>query len=298
MLKDKIRQLIDHRASQEGLTETGIQGVSLFKVTEPVRCAPAVYEPCIVAIVSGTKEAIIDGTRHEYDHEQYLCCSVSMPVEAGTPHASLDNPLLGVYISLDTRVLTELSIAMENAESAIHKPKAGALPPAFALSKWDGDFAEALFRLLQLGHSPTDTAVLGNARLRELYYTVLKGEAGDSMRRAFGVGNEIARAIDYLASNLHAAVNIEEMASKVGMSRAVLHRKFKQATTMSPMQFVKSMRLNTAAMHIASGETVQQAALDVGYVSTSQFSREFKRLFGHSPKQWRTSNDAATGRAL
>ena len=76
------------------------------------------------------------------------------------------------------------------------------------------------------------------------------------------------------------------MAGRVGMSRAVFHRKFKQATTMSPIQFVKSMRLNTAAMQIANGKTVSEAAMAVGYVSSSQFSREFKRLYGQSPKQW------------
>jgi AraC-like DNA-binding protein len=70
------------------------------------------------------------------------------------------------------------------------------------------------------------------------------------------------------------------------MSRAVLHRKFKQATSMSPIQFVKSMRLNSAAMKIASGMNVSTAAMEVGYVSSSQFSREFKRMYGQSPKQW------------
>lgn len=137
-----------------------------------------------------------------------------------------------------------------------------------------------------MGDSPADTAVLGNSRLRELYYTILKGDAGDSARRTFGVGNEIARAIDYLSSNLDKAITIEDISEQVGMSRAVFHRKFKQATTMSPIQFAKSMRLNTAAMKMAGGMNVNEAAIEVGYVSSSQFSREFKRLYGQSPKQW------------
>jgi len=74
------------------------------------------------------------------------------------------------------------------------------------------------------------------------------------------------------------------------MSRAVFHRKFKQATNMSPIQFVKSMRLNSAAMQIARGTHVNVAAMAVGYVSSSQFSREFKRMYGQSPKQWSHAN--------
>lgn len=286
MSKQQIRQLIEDSVSEDGLAETGVKGVQLFRVTEAVRCAPAVYEPTVVAIVSGAKEAILDGKTHVYDSSQYMCCAISMPVEAGTPTASPENPLLGVQISLDTRVMTELAIEMERAAGAIRKPKGGPLPQGFALARWDDAFTEALLRLVQLGSSPTDTALLGDGRLREVYYALLKGDAGDSARRAFGVGNEIARVIEHVSSHLDKAVTIEDMAAQVGMSRAVFHRRFKQATTMSPIQFVKAMRLNNAAMGIAGGLTVNEAAMEVGYVSSSQFSREFKRMYGQSPRQW------------
>ena len=71
--KQRIRELIESRVSSDGLTEIGVKGVQLFRVTEAVRCAPAVYEPTVVAIVSGAKEAILDGTSHVYDSSQYMC---------------------------------------------------------------------------------------------------------------------------------------------------------------------------------------------------------------------------------
>ncbi len=295
MIRKQIKQLIENRISEDGLMETGIKGVQLFRVSEPLRCAPAVYQPTVNAIVNGSKEAILDGERYVYDNSKYMCCSISMPVDAGTPLASPDNPLLGVSISLDTRVMTELAIEMENATGAIRKPKNGDLPQGLTLAHWDHTFTEALLRLLQLLDSPEDKAILGASRLREIYYAVLKGEAGDSARRAFGVGNEIARSIEYLSSRLSETVTIEDMAAQVGMSRAVLHRKFKQATRMTPIQFVKSMRLNNAAMKIAGGMNVNEAATDVGYISSSQFSREFKRLYGQSPRQWSQSIQVPEG---
>ena len=295
MSKQQIKQLIQNRLDGDGMLETGVKGVQVFRFIEPLRCAPAVYEPTVVAIVSGAKEAILDGKSYVYDSNQYMCCAMLMPVEAGIRTASPDNPLIGVYISLDTRVMTELAIEMESATGAIRKTKDGPLPQGVALARWDDAFTEALLRLLQLGDNPADMAVLGNSRLRELYYAILKGDAGNSARRAFGVGNEIARAIEYLSSRLDEAVSIEEMVAQVGMSRAVFHRKFKQATTMSPIQFVKSMRLNTAAMKIVGGMNVNEAAMDVGYVSSSQFSREFKRMYGQSPRQWRHSTQLPTG---
>ncbi|SFK79899.1 AraC family transcriptional regulator [Shimia haliotis] len=286
MSKDQIREILDRRLQEDGLVETAINGVQLFRVTSAMPCVPAVYEPSVVAIVSGAKEAVLDGARHVYDSERYMCCSMSMPAEAGTPEASPETPLLGVSVSLDTRVMTELAIEMENAPHGVRTSKGGAVPQGVALARWDVGFSDALLRLVQLTDSPADAAMLGAGRLRELYFAVLKGEAGESARRAFGVGNEIARSIAFLSTRLDETVTIDTLASEVGMSRAVFHRKFKQATTMSPIQFVKSMRLNSAAMKIAQGAPVSTAAMDVGYLSASQFSREFKRAYGQSPKQW------------
>lgn len=102
----------------------------------------------------------------------------------------------------------------------------------------------------------------------------------------FGAGNAIARVIAHVSAHLNAPISIDDMARRAGMSRAAFHRKFKQVTTMAPIQFVKTMRLNNAAMKIAGGSAVNEAALDVGYASPSQFSREFKRVYGATPRQW------------
>lgn len=291
MKRDEIRQLVEKRITDDGLVETGINGVRIFRVTNAIPCAPAVYEPAVIVILSGRKEAILDGDKYIYDNSQYMCCTVSMPVEAGTPDASPEDPLLGVYISLDTKVMTELAIEMESAGGAIKFLKGNSQPQGLSLASWDDSFSDALLRLLQLGEDMMDISILGESRLRELYYAVLKGDAGISARRSFGIGNEIARSIQYLSMNLKKNVTIDELASLVGMSRAVFHRKFKQATRMSPIQFMKAMRLNNAAMKIAAGMNVSEAAMAVGYVSSTQFSREFKRLYGQSPKKWSQSKD-------
>ena len=286
MIKENLKQLIQEQVQEDGLFETGLNGIKLFRATQSIPCAPAVYEPSVIAIVSGSKEALLDSERHIYDASRYLCCPMSMPVNAGTPASSPQNPLLGVYISLNPRVMGELAMEMDNITG--HAPTISQTPPTQGIrfARWDEDFSEALFRLVQLAQSQMDMAVLGEARIRELYYAILKGDAGLFAKQAFGAGNAIARAIKHVSSNLETPISIDDMAKHAGMSRAVFHRKFKKATSMSPIQFVKSMRLNNAAMNIAGGMNVNEAALDVGYVSSSQFSREFKRMYGQSPKQW------------
>lgn len=286
MSKDEIKRLIAARTHQDGLTETGIAGVRLFRATQALPCIPAVYEPSVVAIVSGSKEAVLDGQRYVYDNRDYLCCPMSMPVKAGTPAASPDNPLYGVYITLDQRVMAELAMDMDAAGGVVPAGQAAERARGIRLARWDDTFTDAVLRLIQLGDSPADMAVLGAARLREVYYAILKGEAGLFARQAFGAGNAIARSIAHVADHLDTPISIDDMARRAGMSRAVFHRKFKHVTTMAPIQFVKAMRLNTAALKIAGGLTIHEAAGDVGYVSASQFSREFKRVYGQSPRQW------------
>ena len=281
MSKQQIKQLIADRVSKDGMTETGVQGVQLFRITEPIQCAPAVYEPSVVAIINGAKEAILDGKRYEYDSSQYMCCAMPMPVEAGAPVASKENPLLGIYISLDTRVMTELAIEMERAAGAIHKPGAGTHPQGVVLARWDSEFTEALLRLLQLGDSQESTAILGAGRLREVYYAILKGEAGDAARRAFGVGNEIARAIEYVSSRLAETVTIEDVAAQARMSRAVFHRKFKQATTIAPIQPAHSMRSNNAPTTLA-GTISPRTALGhrLGIYPAAEVQRRTHQMLG------------------
>ncbi|WP_420861357.1 AraC family transcriptional regulator [Algirhabdus cladophorae] len=283
---DTITLLIERHTDADGLTETGIEGVKLFRAVDSVPCQPVVYEPCLIALASGAKEVALDGTRHVYSSKQYLCCPLSMPIQAGTSTASAENPLYGVYISLNPRKMTELAVEIENHGSALRKSDEGSNSLAIRLADWDDPFAEALLRLLQLVDAPVDKSVLADARLRELYYTILRGEIGAFARNAFGVGNAISRAIAYVSENLGEPLAIDDLAERAGMSRAVFHRKFKSATAMSPIQFVKTMRLNTAAMKISEGATISQAAMDVGYLSPSQFSREFKRLYGQTPRQW------------
>ncbi|MGH4036431.1 MAG: AraC family transcriptional regulator [Sphaerochaeta sp.] len=289
MIKQQIKDIIDRKTKFDGLIDSGIKGIKLFRISETHRCAPVVYEPVVIAILSGTKEAILDGKSYLFDSNKYFCCPMYMPVEAGTPQATPEAPLLGVYISLDTKIMRDMSIEMVNSLYFTNRPKNNSISESLTLSDWDKSFSEALLRLLQLTDNKLDAEILGEIRLKELYYSILKGDSGESILRAFGVENEIARSIEYISSNFDKSLTIDTMAAQVGMSRAVFHRKFKLATTMSPMQFIKSIRLNNGAMKLIAGMNVNEVAIQTGYVSYSQFSREFKRLYGKSPKKWISS---------
>ncbi|WP_028112412.1 AraC family transcriptional regulator [Ferrimonas kyonanensis] len=286
MENSKIKALIETLTPSEGLTETGIDGVQLFRISNTFTRSPAVYSPGICLLVSGSKVAYLGSEAHSYDQSNYFCCTMAMPIEAEIPFASEQEPVLGVLISLDCGVLTELAIEFEAANLPTQVAMASEFVPGLAVVKKDARFDEAAYRLLQLVGDRSATGLLGRGRLRELFYLVLTGGAGQMVRQAYGVGNQIAKSIRYVREHLSNTITIDDMASQAGMSRAVFHRKFKGATTLSPLQFVKSLRLNDAAMRVASGVTISEAATLSGYSSSSQFSREFKRQYGASPREW------------
>lgn len=294
MRNNELRRLIDGLVPTEGMHEIGIEGVQLFRVSHPIERIPTVYTPVICMLVNGTKRAYLGDTEHIYNPENYFCCTMPMPIETEIQSASIDDPVLGMLVSLETSTLAEIAIEFEATNTPLRSATKNEFVPGLAVVEKEALFNQAVFKMLQLVGDRKALDILGKGRLREVFYAVLMGGAGSMVRQTFGVGNNIAKSIKFVRENIGETITIEDMAGQAGMSRAVFHRKFKDATTLSPLQFVKSLKLNDAAMHIASGMTISEAALQSGYASTSQFSREFKRQYGASPRQWSNSNGLRT----
>ena len=137
---------------------------------------------------------------------------------------------------------------------------------------------------------PMDHKVLASGVVREAIYRVLKGPVGHVLRDCVmrdSSAHRVVRAVRFLEENCERAIGVEEIARHVNMSSSALHHHFKQATMMSPMQFLKKLRLHRARLLLLSGRSAGEAAFAVGYASSSQFSREFRRLFGIPPTQAR-----------
>jgi AraC-like DNA-binding protein len=147
--------------------------------------------------------------------------------------------------------------------------------------------AESVLRLLEVLARPLDAAILGPALVREIYFHVLTGDQGHSMRAALamqGQFGKIARALRRIHRSFNGALDVARLAREAGMSVPTFHSHFKAVTNTSPMQYLKSTRLHQARLlMVRNGITAAAASVAVGYESPSQFSREFKRLFGRSP---------------
>lgn len=292
MNTQQMRQLVQRLVTEEGVTETGIEGVQLYRISHPLERTPSVFTPRVCFNVQGSKRVFLDGRTITYDETQFVCGVFPIPVEADVPKATTRSPVLGVSLELDEQVLTEMVIALPNSEKDAQR-QSRTVPQGLAGGKIDGALRTASSRLLELVEQPPARKVLSQGRIKEVYYALLQSEAGGLLRHRFGTANEIVNAIAYIREHLAETLTVEDLAKRAAMSRASFHRSFKRTISLSPMQFIKALRLNTAAMLIATGKRASEAAFEVGYSSTSQFSREFKRQFGKTPRDW-SSESAST----
>ena len=290
VLREQVRRLVARHAPSDGTHETPLDGIQLFRVSAPVERVPGVYNPSVCVIVEGSKYAYHDGRTYTYGPDRYLCATMPTPVEAEIPHATPDEPVLGILLDLETRTMTELMIQYRAANP--QPPNPADTTTGLAVAAWDPLFATALLRALELLDEPTALDVLGHGRLRELLYTIIEGPAGPVIRNTVGApSHQLVHVLTYMRNNLDQPLAVEDLADRAGMSRAAFDRHFKATTRLSPLKYLKALRLNDAAMLITNGTNITHAATRVGYTSPSQFSREFKRHFGTSPRTW----SAATG---
>ena len=282
----KIARHADHTTD---VTPTPLDGVQLFRLPRPIPRLAGVYDPSICVVAQGTKYLYVGPDTHVYSAGHYLTITMPSPIEAEVRQASQEEPVSGVLISLQSRAMTELLVQLR---SITPEPDVSTDDHAgLGVTAWDDDFTDALDRVMDLLDSPVDIELLGPGRLREMLYAILRGPAGAAIRNDLsGPGTNLTNVLTFIRSNLDRPLAIDDLAERAGMSRAAFDRNFKATTSLSPLKYLKTLRLNDAARLIALGTDIGDAATRVGYTNSSQFSREFKRQFGASPRAWAAAN--------
>ncbi|MES2938789.1 MAG: AraC family transcriptional regulator [Pseudomonadota bacterium] len=270
-------------APHDGLHDTAVPQLQLIRASAPAQPLPALYEPGLVFVVQGRKQAVLGADVLVYDPLHYLLVSVTVLPQGQILEASPHKPYLCIRLNLDPRELGSLLLQARPPET-----ESSGAPRGLRVARTSAPLADAVLRLLRLLGTPDDVAVLAPLALREIYWRVLTGELGPRLRELAVTGSHaqrIARAVDLLKRRYAEPVRIEEVADAVHMSPSTLHHHFKQATSMSPLQYQKHLRLHHARrLMLTSGLDAAAAGHQVGYESASQFSREYRRLFGAPPK--------------
>lgn len=284
-VKEKLAELADSIArfsASDGTYQTDFPPLSLIRSSEDAVPVYTVYEPSICLVAQGSKLVLLGNEAYRYGPSQYFAVSVDLPISGQVTEASAEHPYLAVRLRIDPQQVLELLRETEDG-SAARIPTARGLYVSEAAS----GMLDAFLRLVRLLETPEDLPVLAPMAAREILYRALRDGQGQSIRQmAPGAGHaaSVAEVIRRIRESYNEPLRIDELAGEAGMSPSSLHRRFRDVTAMSPLQFQKQIRLQEARrMLLCEPVQAAEAAFRVGYESPSQFNREYARLFGRPP---------------
>jgi len=271
----ELEAIIDRHCTGEQ-TQTDYPRLRLFRSYGPTALTAAVSSPLFCVIARGRKRVFHDEANFYYDAESYLISSAEIPVFGQV----VEGPYLGFNLELDPATLAQLVLEIPAEIARTHVP-------AFAVTKFDRTLRESVLRLLRLLDEPHHLPVLGPLAERELLYRLLIGPRGSMLRefaRPTSQVSRISRAITLLRERFAESLPVEILATEAGMSVPSFHRHFRGLTKLSPHRYQKRIRLHEARRRLLNEDAdAATIGFDVGYQSPSQFSREYRQLFGEPP---------------
>jgi AraC-like DNA-binding protein len=283
-LGETLAQVVARRTGGVDRFATAIPNLTFFRREAPTPPTTCLVEPSVALVVQGVKWALLGDEVYAYDIRRFLITSLDLPAMMQVVEASPERPYLGLALRLDLRVMAELMMQSHLPPAGEQHSERGMVTGATTPSLLD-----AFKRLLDLLDESDAIPVLAPLIEREIYYRLLMSDQGMRLWQIASVGSQshrIARAIDWLKSNYARPLRVEDLAAHVQMSASTFHHHFRLLTAMSPLQYQKWLRLNEARqLMLTRSLDVSTAAFQVGYESPSQFSREYSRLFGVSPRR-------------
>lgn len=286
-LIERICRYADAYHAPEAPFATGIDGFTLVRSRAPTALEGMIYMPIVCLVLQGRKESYLGETPVSFGRGQSLIVSIDVPSVSRVVEASPEAPYVGLALQLDMSEVRSLAEEAGDAEIAGERAR------AIASGEADAGLVAAMARLFDLVDRPLEQRVLLPLVRREIHFRLLLARHGGMLRRLSrgdSHASRIARALARIRKDYTRPLKVADLADAAGMSPSSFHEHFKALTATTPLQYQKDLRLLEARRRLIGGEqTVTGVAFDVGYESPTQFSREYSRKFGTSPRAERLS---------
>jgi AraC-like DNA-binding protein len=279
----KLARCIAAYAPHDGSFELRIPGVHASRFSRiNTECVHALRVPSLCIVAQGAKATIVGDTVYQYDASRMIVFSVALPVASQITQASHSEPYLALKLDLDPHKIAELVL----------KVFPHGLPPAqersaVYVAPMDESIVNAAARLMECLGQPGDAELLAPLVVDEILIRLLRSPIGvriAQMGFTESSVHRVAKAISWLRENFSQPMKVEDLAELVHMSVSSFHEHFKSVTSMSPLHYQKVLRLQEARrLMLSTVMDAGSASQRVGYLSASQFSREYSRFFGSAP---------------
>jgi AraC-like DNA-binding protein len=280
---ERLRRILEAYAPHDGVFDLAIKGAHAIRRSRVSdELSHIVQDSSLCLVAQGAKRVILGREAYEYDSSKMIVFSVDVPVASQLVRASIDQPFLCLKIDLDLKRVGDLAL----------KAFPDGLPrsddsSAICVAPMESKVVEAGVRLMESLAEPADTELIAPLVLDEMIVRLLRSPIGPrlasiSVKDTGTYG--IARAVSWLQKNYSKPMQVDDLAEIAHMSMTSFHQHFKAVTSMSPLQYQKTLRLQEARrLMLSKMLDAGDACQLVGYASASQFSREYSRLFGAAP---------------
>ena len=289
-MNNKILEEINKLVKENSLTRTNIKAVNLYQTTTFLPRTPLTYDFCLVFVLQGKKIGYLPNKRFEYDSKNYLVVSAALPFECET-YASKEEPYTCILININKDIMYEIISCISKEESKNCK----SVQMAIFQDQVTQDLENSIYRLLKILQSKEESAILGDSILREIYYRIAIGENSHFLHKMFlenKMESKMTRTLKIIHNKYNEHLDIPTLAKEEDMSVSSFHTHFKKVTSLSPLQYIKKIRLNKAKDLLTRNNLqVNETAYATGYESSSQFSKDFKSYYGYPPKEAKASFD-------
>ncbi|WP_319498804.1 AraC family transcriptional regulator [uncultured Cohaesibacter sp.] len=283
-LHRSLARIIDRWTVDAENVATPIPGLSFFRRPKPTEPDICLVEPALLIVVQGAKQMLVGGEPYRYDPSSFLITSLEIPGSTQIIEASPETPCLGLTLNLDLRLLAEMV-----AQNMIAPAQRTTERSSIAVGTLTAQILSPAERLVTLLDEPDAIPVLAPLIRQEIHYRLLTSDQGMrlwSFAASGSPNHRIMAILNWMKLNYATPMRVDDLASRAQMSGSAFHQHFRDLTTMSPLQYQKWIRLNEARQLMLNDRLdAASASFRVGYESPSQFSREYARLFGMSPKR-------------
>ncbi|WP_108528522.1 AraC family transcriptional regulator [Arcobacter lacus] len=269
----------------EGGLQTEIPNLDFYFTSEPTEFNAIIYEPSLCIILQGNKAVGFGNELYSYGPKDYLLSSTHVPAKVKISEVNKENPYVSFRIKFNLEDIYEVikNISSEKLQKIAKSEK------GLFFDELNEKLYDPVYRLIKLlNQSKEEIEYLYPLVLKEILFILINDKSGYFLNKFAmegTVSNKIVHVISEIKDNFNEKLNIKELAKMIDMSESSLYQNFKTITSMSPIQFQKKIRLEEAKLMLLNQNIeASEVAYAVGYESPSQFSREYSRMFGMSPK--------------
>jgi AraC-like DNA-binding protein len=279
----RLATLLAAHAPYDGVFHLRIPGLHVVRRSRPTRALERATVPATLCIVAqGAKTVMLGREVYSYDASRLVAYAVDLPIAGQVIRASQREPFLVLVLELDPYKIAELTLRVYPHGVPSPQSSRGVI-----VGRSTTAIVDAAARLVESMAHPAESELLAPLAVDEILLRLLLcpigprvaqiGQKESSVRR-------VALAVSWLREHFAQPITLDGLADLAHMSVSSFHQHFKAVTTMTPLQYQKVLRLQEARRLMLSRMfDAGSAARQVGYLSASQFSREYARLFGDAP---------------